>query len=144
MNLEFRIRHMVSAALACLFVLSAAPAAHAWACDGGVCGIAIAKSGDAVTVDNATEHFTYTVTSTGPVAVDKATGVTDDKCSPVVFDGGDTNNDGSVDPNESWTFHCDTTVKHADENASHDIVNTATVTGTIDTCCQPNTVTATT
>jgi uncharacterized repeat protein (TIGR01451 family) len=156
MDLGFRIRCLVSAALACLFALSAAALAQAapqqdngGTCDAKVCGLAISKSGDAVLVDNAAEHFTYTVTSTGitPVTVDKATGVTDDKCSPVAFDGGDANDNDMVDPGESWSFHCDTTVKHADENASHDIVNTATVTGTIGfgSCgCQPQTVTATT
>ena len=140
MDLEFRIRCLVITALACLFALSGAAAAQAApvqsngeTCGEGVCGLAISKSGDAVSVDNAPEHFTYTVTSTGisPVTVDKATGVADDKCSPVVFDSGDTNDNGMVDSGESWTFHCDTTVNHADENASHDIVNTATVTGTI-------------
>jgi uncharacterized repeat protein (TIGR01451 family) len=97
------------------------------------CGVQITKTGESPKHDNDPETFTYDVTNTGtqPVTIDKTTGVTDDKCSPVVYDGGDTNNDGLLDTSETWTFHCDYTVDHADENAQHEIVNTATVTGTV-------------
>jgi uncharacterized repeat protein (TIGR01451 family) len=102
--------------------------------DDGACGgLAITKTGDARSTVGATENFTYKVTNTGtrPVAVDTATGVTDDKCSPVVYDGGDTANTGFVDSGETWTFHCAYVVSHDAENQAHDIVNTATVKGTI-------------
>src|SRR5262245_19052986 len=32
--------------------------------------------------------------------------VTDDKCSPVTYVSGDTNNNGDLDPAEEWTFTC--------------------------------------
>jgi len=34
--------------------------------------------------------------------------VSDDKCAPLNFDGGDTNNDGVLDPGELWDYSCAT------------------------------------
>ena len=99
------------------------------------CSLAIKKTGSSPHHDGDPETFTYEVTNDGTVAVtvSKAsnTGVTDDKCGPVTYVSGDTNNDGKVDLTEKWVFTCSYTVKHSDENASHDIINTATVHGTV-------------
>jgi uncharacterized repeat protein (TIGR01451 family) len=99
------------------------------------CSLAIHKEGTSPHHDGDSEGFTYTVTNDGtvPVTVSKSAdaGVTDDKCSAVTYVSGDTDNDGQVDLSETWTFTCTYTVNHLDENASHDIVNTATVHGTV-------------
>ncbi|HEX4717627.1 MAG TPA: hypothetical protein VH300_03790, partial [Thermoleophilaceae bacterium] len=99
------------------------------------CSLQIAKTGSTPHHDGDSETFNYDVTNDGsvPVTVSKAsnTGVTDDTCGPVTYVSGDTNNDGKVDLNETWHFTCAYTVDHNDENASHDIVNTATVHGSV-------------
>src|SRR4051812_2008633 len=99
------------------------------------CSLAIAKTGSSPHHDGDSEVFNYDVTNDGtvPVTVSKApnSGVADDKCGPVTYVSGDANNDGKVDTNETWHFTCSYTVDHNDENASHDIINTATVHGTV-------------
>jgi uncharacterized repeat protein (TIGR01451 family) len=68
--------------------------------------IAIDKAANATSVDpGTTVVYTYTVTNPGDVALSNVT-VTDDKCSPVTFVGGDTNGDGLLQTTETWTFRC--------------------------------------
>lgn len=75
------------------------------------------RAGDKVT-------YTYVVTTSGPDSlVDVA--VTDDKCSPVTFTGGDTDGDDELDPGESWRFGCTT-------GLTGTTINTAAATGTDD------------
>jgi uncharacterized repeat protein (TIGR01451 family) len=52
--------------------------------------------------------FNYKVTNTGPAAVKPV--VTDDSCSSVVYDSGDTSGDGLIQPNETWYFKCNDTL----------------------------------
>ncbi len=77
---------------------------------------AIIQAGDTVT-------YTYAVTNPGDDPLSNVQKVSDDKCSPVTFTGGDGNSNYKLDPGEIWTYTCSTTV-------NTDIVNTATVTGT--------------
>jgi hypothetical protein len=97
------------------------------------CNIALTKSGPALTHIGDVETYNYTVTTTGnlPVTVDKATGLTDDKCAPAKYQSGDTDNDGKLEKGESWAFTCDYTVLADHVDAESNIVNTATVVGTL-------------
>ncbi|NJD77169.1 MAG: DUF11 domain-containing protein [Candidatus Methanoperedens sp.] len=52
-----------------------------------------------------TVTYTYTETNTGNVNLTNVR-VDDDKCSPVTFKSGDTNNDGLLNPGESWKYEC--------------------------------------
>ena len=58
--------------------------------------------------------------------------VTDDTCSPVTFQGGDTNGDGALAPNdeEAWTYTCTASITDVTSN-------TATVVGTDPSGFQP-------
>ena len=49
--------------------------------------------------------------------------VTDDKCSPVTFSGGDTDHDNVLDVGETWTYRCSATL-------DVDTLNTAVAKGT--------------
>ena len=49
--------------------------------------------------------YAYTVTNPGVVAMHNVV-VTDDKCGPVSGSAGDTNNNGLLDPGETWTYTC--------------------------------------
>ena len=66
--------------------------------------------------------YHYTVTNAGDTPLGSVV-VSDDKCSPLVFTGGDTNSNGRLDLTETWTYTCTT-------NVSVDTINTATATGT--------------
>lgn len=66
--------------------------------------------------------YTYTVTNPGDVPLSNIT-LTDDKCSPVTFLGGDGNGDSLLDPNETWLYRCVATIHER-------TLNTAVVTGT--------------
>ncbi len=59
---------------------------------------ATVRGGDAVT-------YTYTVTNPGESLL-VSVGVVDDKCAPVVFAGGDADDDGALDLDEAWTYTC--------------------------------------
>jgi hypothetical protein len=111
---------------------------------GTTCGLAMTKSGPQIAHVGDTITYSYSVTSTGEIAptVDKTTGVVDDKCAPVTYVSGD-NGDGKVDPDETWMFTCKYTVKAADVDAQSNVVNTATVTGTVCKNGEKKTVTAT-
>jgi uncharacterized repeat protein (TIGR01451 family) len=65
--------------------------------------------------------YTYAVTNTGNVPLSNVT-VVDDKCSNVVFDSGDANENGLLDLTETWMFHCTMTITAT-------TINVATATG---------------
>jgi uncharacterized repeat protein (TIGR01451 family) len=49
--------------------------------------------------------YAYTEQNDGQVAL-SAPSVVDDNCSPVVYASGDANNNGVLDPGETWSFSC--------------------------------------
>jgi uncharacterized repeat protein (TIGR01451 family) len=65
--------------------------------------------------------YTETVTNPGVVALSNVS-LVDDKCSPMQFISGDTNNDQMLDPSESWVYTCSS-------NLSETTTNTAVATG---------------
>ena len=65
--------------------------------------------------------YTYAVTNTGDTPLDEVS-VTDDKCSPLTFSGGDTDQNNVLNLGETWTYRCSATL-------SVDTLNTATATG---------------
>jgi len=65
--------------------------------------------------------------TTGTQALSSVDKPTDDKCSPVTFSGGDTNNNQVLDVGEIWTWTCTTTI-----NAT--TVNTAQTSAQYTTC----------
>jgi uncharacterized repeat protein (TIGR01451 family) len=69
-----------------------------------------------------TVTYTYTVTNPGVVAMHNVS-VADNKCVPVSFVSGDTNNNNLLDPGESWVYTCQT-------NITASTMNTATAQGT--------------
>ncbi len=86
--------------------------------------IAIDKTAHPTTIHAGdTVTYTYAVTNPGDDPLSNVQRVSDDKCSPVTFTGGDGNSNYKLDPGEIWTYTCSTAV-------NTDIVNTATVTGT--------------
>jgi len=82
--------------------------------------IAVDKSADQTLVFKGTAvNYTYLVAS--PSTLSDVT-VTDDKCSPVEFVGGDSNDDDLLDPGEIWEFTCSAVI-------NEDTTNTATAEG---------------
>jgi protocatechuate 3,4-dioxygenase beta subunit len=71
-----------------------------------------------------TAVFTYVVKNTGTVALDHVS-LTDDRIASLSFVGGDSNGNGKLDVNETWTY----TSREAVTGGSADVVNVATVTG---------------
>ena len=65
--------------------------------------LAIDKTCPATAKPGETIIYEYKVTNAGPASVPAV--VTDDKCSPAVYQSGD-NGNGKVDPGEIWTFTC--------------------------------------
>jgi uncharacterized repeat protein (TIGR01451 family) len=88
--------------------------------------IAITKTPSLRSVDpGTTVIYTYTVTNPGNVALSKVT-VSDDKCSPVTFVTGDANQDGLLQPTETWLFRC----SQVQTGAVDTLTNVGTATGT--------------
>lgn len=84
--------------------------------------IAIEKTADpTVMLPGGLVLYTYAVTNSGDVPLAGVT-VADDKCLPVLYQGGDTDGDGLLDLTETWTYTCTTTV-------AIDTTNTATAIG---------------
>lgn len=66
-------------------------------------------------------NYAYTVRNIGTVPVSNITMV-GDTCSPIVLTSGDVNSNTKLDLNETWTYHCSTTL-----SVTH--TNTVTATG---------------
>ena len=86
--------------------------------------LAIEKSGPEWTYGGSTVTYTYSVTNTGTGVVTPV--VTDDKCSPVAYTGGDTNADGKIQSTETWTYGCTYTPSWSGA-FPNPLTNTATV-----------------
>ena len=74
--------------------------------------------------------YTYVATTSGTAPFQAPQGATsrddwlsDDKCSPVTYVSGDTNDDSIMEPGESWTYTCASSI-------STDTLNTGTFTAT--------------
>jgi len=65
--------------------------------------------------------YTNKVTNPGTIPLSNVQ-LSDDKCSPVTYVFGDTNNDSKLDPTETWTYTCQT-------NLTNTTVNTAAASG---------------
>ncbi len=61
--------------------------------------------------------YTYTATNLGVVAM-SGVWVKDNKCSPVQFVSGDTDNDSMLDVSESWVYRCTKTVSQTETNTA--------------------------
>lgn len=78
--------------------------------------------------------YTYEVTNPGKLGLTDVK-VTDDKCSPVKFEGGDDNKNKKLDPDETWTYSCTMEVTET-------TTNKATATGKFCSCNEIATATA--
>jgi uncharacterized repeat protein (TIGR01451 family) len=76
--------------------------------------LTLAAIGGAVT-------YTEKITNPGTVALSNVS-ISDDKCSPVTYISGDTNNDSKLAVNETWTYTCRA-------NLTKSTTNTVTVSG---------------
>jgi uncharacterized repeat protein (TIGR01451 family) len=90
--------------------------------------LSIVKSGPTYAHAGDTITYTYTVTNAGP---DEACNVvvSDDVAGTPTYVSGDTDNDGCIDPGETWTFEATYTVQAGDPDP---LVNTATVSSDAD------------
>lgn len=61
--------------------------------------------------------YTYTVTNPGAVAMNNVT-VVNDKCGPVSYISGDSNNDKLLDLSEKWTYACKAKILTATRNVA--------------------------
>jgi len=61
--------------------------------------------------------YTEKITNPGTVALSNVK-LTDDKCSPVKFISGDTNNDSKLDTTETWTYTCRTNLTETTTNTA--------------------------
>ncbi len=81
-------------------------------------GIKVVKTASAAQVNpGQSVTYTYTVTNTGDIELLKVT-VTDDKCAPVEYKSGDTNNDSALQVDETWVFECTTVLTVATTNTA--------------------------
>jgi len=85
--------------------------------------LAIQKNGPFYCFPGDNINYRYTVTNTGPASVTPV--VEDDICGTPVFTGGDTDDNGLIDPGEIWTYECNYTVV---EEPGSFIYNTVNVT----------------
>ncbi len=65
--------------------------------------------------------YTYTMTNPGIVALSNVQ-LNDDKCDPIAFESGDTNDDSRLDVTETWTYTCSM-------NLTETTLNTAVASG---------------
>ena len=70
-------------------------------------GIQVDKSADtgSLPAGGGDVTYTYEVTNVGNVALSNVD-VSDDKCSPVTYESGDSDHDSKLDLSETWTFTC--------------------------------------
>ncbi|MDI9627195.1 MAG: DUF5979 domain-containing protein, partial [Acidobacteriota bacterium] len=81
-------------------------------------GINIVKTGSATQVNpGQTVTYTYTVTNTGDTDLLNVK-VEDNKCSPVVYQSGDANNDKALQKSETWTYTCSQPINEATTNVA--------------------------
>lgn len=59
--------------------------------------------------------YTYTVKNIGTVPMTDVT-LVGDTCSPITFSSGDTNGDSKLDVDETWIYHCTTTLAQTTKN----------------------------
>jgi uncharacterized repeat protein (TIGR01451 family) len=99
--------------------------------------VGIDKTGPALAHDGDKLTYAISVTNPGTTALHNVT-VTDqikgqthgcDAGGGPTLTGGDANSDGLLQSTETWTYSCTYTVQHSDEDANHNIVNVASVTG---------------
>lgn len=92
--------------------------------------IALAKSADPTTIRTdltpATVEYAYTATNEGNTPLSNVL-LSDDKCAPIGAPTGDTNADGRLDLNETWTYTCTADVSGMTETS---LTNHATIAGT--------------
>ena len=88
---------------------------NAWEIPDGSCAfgggqtpaISVSKGASAASVAAGTSvAYTYTVTNTGLNAPLSAVTVSDDKCAPVSYTGGDASLDSILQSGEAWTYTC--------------------------------------
>ncbi len=60
-------------------------------------------------------EYTYTATNIGQIAMSSVS-VNDNKCSPVQFISGDSDNDAMLDVSESWVYRCTKTLSATETN----------------------------
>ena len=90
--------------------------------------------------------YSYAVSNPGPVVLSNIT-VVDDKCSPVVYISGDTNNNLKMETTETWNYSCATTlfqtttntVTATGQNNGSTVTDTAKATVTVTVPKFPNT-----
>jgi uncharacterized repeat protein (TIGR01451 family) len=90
--------------------------------------LSIVKSGPTYAHVDDTITYTYTVSNAGPDAACNVV-VSDDVAGTPTYVSGDTNNNGCIDPDETWTFQATYTVQAGDPDP---LVNTATVSSDAD------------
>lgn len=109
-------------------------------------GIEIVKSNDAGdgTIEPGTEvTYTYAVTNTGNthlvdvVVEDQIMGSDNLACDPVAFDSSDGNDDDILDPGETWTFTCTSTLEGTTSNEACVSANVSDSEGTVDEQAEP-------
>jgi archaellum component FlaG (FlaF/FlaG flagellin family) len=87
-----------------------------------IAGIQIDKTASAYTIyAGNTVTYTYVVSNTGSDPITDVV-VLDDHCDPAVYQSGDTNDDGWLDPGEKWIYECSTSL-------TGDTTNIATASG---------------
>lgn len=85
--------------------------------------LGIDKTAPAEASEGETIIYNYTLTNSGPASVTPV--INDDRCSPLVRSGGDTDGDGLIDPGEVWTYTCNYVIPAG--TAGTTITNTVTV-----------------
>lgn len=81
--------------------------------------IAITKGASATTVSpGGSVTYSYAVTNTSFDALLFGVTVSDDKCAPVTFTGGDADHDGNLQTTETWTYSCITTLASTTTNVA--------------------------
>jgi len=112
-------------------------------------GINVLKSADVASVKAKDDVITYTypVTNAGNAPLTGVV-VTDDNYTPgvpgddfpVLNPAGDANNNGALDPTETWTYTATYTVTQPEIDAGTPLVNTATATGNLAVCSAAMTI----